>query len=63
MKIFFFEKFFEKKNFGFEKLGPSKSATVMSIYGHYRSRFSTLLFMPLYALYFAICRELAAVKS
>jgi len=62
MKIFFFEKFFEKKNFGFEKSGPSKFATVMSIYGHYRSKFSTKFIMALYGLYFQIYRELTVVK-
>jgi len=34
----------------------------MSIYGHYRDRFSTLTFMGLYDLYFQIYRELTVVK-
>jgi len=55
------KKFFEKKNFGFEKLGPSKSATVMSIYGHYRSKFSTQFFMALYGLYFPFCQDFVSI--
>ena len=61
-KFFFFKKFFEKKNFHFQIFLPLKSVTVMSIYGHYRDRFSTLLFMALYDLYFQIYRELTVVK-